>query len=375
MFVSIYMSILQKIRDILKTDLLAFIVTDKSVETKVPSLPDEPGKDVSKIYYRGAWKEEGEAKWAFFEEKISNDYSTVKLNAEVIVPKDIATETPLLVADGRHDKIDREQTLEEKKTDVPSEEKNRKEVVSITEMGRTRSRYQTETDYSNVKLNAEVIVSKDIATETPLFVPDSQDKIDREQTVEEKKTDVPSEEKNIEEVVSITEMGRTRSRYQTEDDSAISGLIDQREVTGKKNKIKVFFAEDNRSFQIIIQKLLEKTEDMELLDWATDGRDAVEKIKKLDIAPDVILMDIAMPRLDGISAVKEILAFNNSLKIVMLTAFGDKLHVQNAFDAGAIGFLRKDAGLPLIKEAIKQAARGGRPVHKEVAHYLKEEMN
>jgi DNA-binding NarL/FixJ family response regulator len=114
---------------------------------------------------------------------------------------------------------------------------------------------------------------------------------------------------------------------------------------------------------------------MELMDWAIDGRDAVEKIKKLDILPDVILMDIAMPRMDGISAIKEILAFNNSIKIVMLTAFGDKLHVQGAFDAGAIGFLRKDAGLPLIKEAIKQAARGGRPVHKEVAHYLKEEMN
>lgn len=296
MSVSIYMSILNKIRDLLKTDLLACIKTEEHVDTKL-SRPDEQGKEVSKIYYSGAWKEEGVAKWAFFEEKVNTVYNTVKLDNE-----DITRE--------------------------------------------------------NIEIASTVCEPCQDAIET---------------RIEEKKTE--REEKNIEEVVSITEMGRCRSRYQQEEDGVTDGLIDQREVTGKKNKIKVFFAEDNRSFQIIIQKLLERSDDMELLDWATDGRDAVEKIKKLDIVPDVVLMDIAMPRLDGISAIKEILAFNNSVKIVMLTAFGDKSHVQGAFDAGAIGFLRKDAGLPLIKEAIKQAARGGRPVHKEVAHYLKEEMN
>ena len=302
------MSILNKIRDLFKTDLMAFIITEKPVDTELPSSPDEQGKDVAKIYYKGAWKEEGVAKWAFFEEKIDTVYSTIKLNNEDIVKEDIKIETTLC------DPLCQDNTGEKK----------------------------------------EILV---------------------ENTIEEKKAEPSSKEKNIEEVVSITEMGRSRSRYQPEEDAVAGGLIDQREVTGKKDKIKVFFAEDNRSFQIIIRKLLERSEDMELLDWATDGRDAVEKIKKLDKVPDVILMDIAMPRLDGISAIKEILAFNNSIKIVMLTAFGDKLHVQGAFDAGAIGFLRKDAGLPLIKEAIKQAARGGRPVHKEVAHYLKDEMN
>ncbi len=297
------MSIFKKIRDLLKTDLLACIITDRPVDTDVPCT-DEHGKDVAKIYYSGAWKEEGVAKWAFFEEKDNTLYSTVKLN------EDIAKDDGEALCDSSG----RNKTEEKKEVTAEKSE--------------------------------EIIIKE-----------------------------VSSEEKLIEEVVSITEMGRTRSRYQTEEESVTDGLIDQREVTGNKKKIKVFFAEDNRSFQIIIQKLLEKSDDMELLDWATDGRDAVEKIKKLDTVPDVVLMDIAMPRLDGISAIKEILAFNNSLKIVMLTAFGDKLHVQGAFDAGATGFLRKDAGLPLIREAIKQAARGGRPVHKEVAHYLKEEMN
>jgi len=132
----------------------------------------------------------------------------------------------------------------------------------------------------------------------------------------------------------------------------------------------VFFAEDNRSFQIVLKTLIKKTAPVELIGWASNGQDAVEKVKKLEVMPDVILMDIAMPRMDGIEAVKHLLEFNPRLRIVMLTAFGDKAHVQKAFRAGAIGFLRKDAGLPLIKAAIKQAARGGRPVHKEVTQHL-----
>ncbi|MEQ8172990.1 MAG: response regulator, partial [Candidatus Eremiobacterota bacterium] len=234
------MSIFKKIKDLLKTDLLACIITDKPVDTEVPCT-DERGKDVAKIYYSGAWKEEGVAKWAFFEEKDNTLYSTVKLNEH------IAKENLEALCDSSG------QNKTEEKKEVTAEK-------------------------------PEEIIIKEVS----------------------------SEEKLIEEVVSITEMGRTRSRYQTEEEAVTDGLIDQREVTGNKNKIKVFFAEDNRSFQIIIRKLLEKSDDMELLDWATDGRDAVEKIKKLDTVPDVILMDIAMPRLDGISAIKEILAFNNS---------------------------------------------------------------
>jgi CheY-like chemotaxis protein len=301
------MNILKKVKDLLHTDVLAFIITDKTAGNPlVTSSQDNKNKekDVSTIYYKGAWKDEGTAKWAFFEEKVINtDYSTVKL-------------------------------LEDSKESI-----------------------QEVSDIKDNDLPAPEPVPQETVIKTQDLIEEEQKKV------------------KTEEVVSITEMGRSRtSRYQPEESDATGGLIDQREVQGEKSKIKVFFAEDNRSFQIIIQKLLQKTEDMELLGWATDGRDAVEKIKKLTVLPDVILMDIAMPRLDGISAIKEILAFNPSLKIVMLTAFGDKEHVQGAFDAGAIGFLRKDAGLPLIKEALKQAARGGRPVHKEVAHYLKEEQ-
>ena len=143
--------------------------------------------------------------------------------------------------------------------------------------------------------------------------------------------------------------------------------------TTEEKKIKVFFAEDNRAFQNILKTIINKSEDMELLDWAKDGLEAVDKIRSMSVYPDIILMDIAMPRIKGIEAAKKILEINPSQKIVMLTAFGDKENVINAFAAGALGFLRKDAGVPMIKEAIQEVARGGvSPMQDEVARFFLE---
>lgn len=137
------------------------------------------------------------------------------------------------------------------------------------------------------------------------------------------------------------------------------------------DNIKVFFAEDNVIFQTVISSLIERTDGMELLAWAPDGREAVEMLKKSDICPDVILMDINMPRLDGISAVQEILTFAPSSRVIMLTSFGDRENVLSAFSAGAFGYLRKDGGLTLIIEAIKQVAKGGvAPIQDKIAAHL-----
>jgi len=149
------------------------------------------------------------------------------------------------------------------------------------------------------------------------------------------------------------------------------GLVDQRDLVGESRKIRVFFAEDNRSFQIILRTLINKTEAIELTGCASDGKEAIDKLKNSDTHPDVILMDIAMPRMKGIEATKEILKINPKLKILMLTAFGDKENVINAFAAGALGFLRKDAGAPLIRDAIIKVGRGAAPpMQDEIATYL-----
>ncbi len=179
-----------------------------------------------------------------------------------------------------------------------------------------------------------------------------------------------------EEIVSITKLGYTMtSRYSSAvspaDNQTKNELIDQRDIM-RDEKIKVFFAEDNKSFQLVLKTLLNYSQDTELCGWASNGEEAIQKIRKLSPFPDVILMDIAMPRMDGISATKELLKINPHASIIMLTAFGDKEHVVDAFESGASGFLRKDAPLPLVEEAIKQAARGGRPVYKEISEYVKD---
>ena len=139
----------------------------------------------------------------------------------------------------------------------------------------------------------------------------------------------------------------------------------------KDTKIKVFFAEDNRSVHLAIKTFIKGYKEMKLLGSAVNGKEAVEKIKSMDEMPDVILMDIAMPRMSGIDSTKEILAFNPSIKIIMLTAYGTKQYVVDAFSAGAIGFLRKDGGLGIIREAITQAATGGVvPLQDEIAAHL-----
>ena len=171
----------------------------------------------------------------------------------------------------------------------------------------------------------------------------------------------PSNDKSDKNYVSITELGRKMSgRYNTvvKEDST-------------SNKIKVFFADDTDAFRSLLKKVIDKSEDMEILGWANDGKQAIEKVKKMDIFPDIILMDIMMPEVDGIEAVKEILKINSSLRIIMLTTIDTKKAITESFAAGAIGYLRKDGGLQLIRSAIRQAARGEvPPIQEEIAARL-----
>ena len=143
----------------------------------------------------------------------------------------------------------------------------------------------------------------------------------------------------------------------------------------KEDRIKVFFVEDGPAFQNILKTVIRNDNRMELTGMAEDGEEAVAKIKKMksNAYPEVILMDIAMPCLGGIEATEEILKINPNQKIIMLTAFGDRDNVINAFAAGAIGFLRKDAGVSMIKDSIIKVAQGeAAPIQDEVASFLLE---
>lgn len=303
------------------------------VEAPVKDWQDNKIKD---IYFRGAWEEEGETRWAFFKAtEIEKETMVTDEQQETKKPYEEHTPEVSLTSQNEYKEDIRQE--EEKKSKESSTEKLAEEVVSITELGHNMM-YRYSSDLQDKQ------------------------KISQEENKEESK-------KSQEDMSSITDLIKTLSSciQPVTDD----GLIDHRELL-REDKIKVFFVEDNRSFQIILKTLIGNQEEIELMGWASDGKEAIEKIKNLSSFPDVILMDIAMPEMDGISATKELLKTNPYASIIMLTAFGDRDHVVDAFEAGAAGFLRKDASLPLIKEAIKQAAKGGRPVHKEVARYARE---
>lgn len=417
------------IDNLFKRDIMFFIREDIPPEVK----SEEKKKDdkaVKDIYFKGAWQEDGVARWAFFkadednkgiqvdEDNQKSPFATVRLKPvekiEVTLSRKIEEEKPEEPLDENHFLIN-DVFLELLKGKLAS---NRVKLISFLK-GRKLNREFFINNLNKLEFDKEEI---DLILEVMDKSRNGKGAIKEEIEVIpvlEKPEEEIKKEVKPESVVSITDLGRRlTSRYQSSEapvppvtlqiekvsekpedpetlkeiksspdkevikDAALSspanlsseeefpGLVDHRDIVGETKKIKLFFAEDNRSFQIVLKTLIKKTDPVELIGWASNGEEALEKIKKLETMPDVILMDIAMPRMNGIEAVKELLKFNPYLRIVMLTAFGDKEHVQEAFGAGAVGFLRKDAGLPLIKEAIKQAARGGRPVHKEVSKHL-----
>jgi len=310
-------SILEKIKTVLNKDIMAFIKVSSSRESS------NDKKKVEEIYFKGAWQEEGEARWAFFKDSSDeeNKFITAKLpeDLEGDLQKSIAIKTPHLQITKEKKALETSGLTGETFIEKDSTPLKTDSVVSITELGRSMvSRYM------DVKSVSSIDEKIDIDSITP------------------------------------------------EDDSKTgNSLVDQREVL-RDHKIKIFFVEDNKSFQLILRTLIEKTPEMVLIDWAADGKEAIHKIKNSSVLPEIILMDIAMPGMNGIAVTKELLKIHPDLKIIMLTAFGDKEHVLNALEAGATGFLRKDASLSLIKEAIKQAALGGQPIQKDISHYVKE---
>jgi DNA-binding NarL/FixJ family response regulator len=105
-----------------------------------------------------------------------------------------------------------------------------------------------------------------------------------------------------------------------------------------------------------LKVFLDAFDDMELVGEASDGEQAVMYCHEL--SPDVVLMDLNMPRMGGIEAIKKILGQNPKIKFVVLTSFVDEDLVHDALQAGAIGYLLKDTGARDLHEAIRRAHQG-----------------
>jgi DNA-binding NarL/FixJ family response regulator len=121
-------------------------------------------------------------------------------------------------------------------------------------------------------------------------------------------------------------------------------------------RITVLLAEDHTIVREGFRKMLELETDLEVVGEAQDGRSALVMIKKL--RPAVVLMDIAMPLLNGLEATRQVLKALPATKVLILSAHSDDAYVKNATDSGAVGFLLKQTSAHEVCQAIREVQKG-----------------
>jgi DNA-binding NarL/FixJ family response regulator len=132
--------------------------------------------------------------------------------------------------------------------------------------------------------------------------------------------------------------------------------------------IRVVIADDHAVVRAGLAQLLATFPDVELVGTAAHGEEAV--LLCADRAPDVVLMDLEMPVLDGIEATRRIRVAHPGVAVVVLTSFSDRERILKALDAGAAGYLLKDAEPDELERAIEAAARGEAPLDPKAARAL-----
>ncbi|WP_028934105.1 response regulator transcription factor [Pseudonocardia spinosispora] len=120
--------------------------------------------------------------------------------------------------------------------------------------------------------------------------------------------------------------------------------------------IRVLLVDDQRLIRAGLRMLCAAEADVEVVGEAENGQEAIRLVEQL--VPDVVLMDLRMPGVDGITATKRILQSRPALRIVVLTTFDDDEHLYPALAAGACGFLAKDTAPEALLDGIRRAADG-----------------
>jgi len=121
-------------------------------------------------------------------------------------------------------------------------------------------------------------------------------------------------------------------------------------------RITVLLADDNTLVRRDIRKILEREDDLEVVGEAKNGHQAVAMVKKLH--PALVLMDVAMPRLNGLQATRQILKAAPATKVLMLSSYGDEAYVEEAAKSGAMGYLIKHTAVDSLCHAIRKVHKG-----------------
>ena len=137
--------------------------------------------------------------------------------------------------------------------------------------------------------------------------------------------------------------------------------------------IRVLIADDHPLVRQALTQLLSGADDIEVVAVARDGREAVDRA--LDTSPDVVLMDLEMPQLTGIEAIRALTAADSPARVVVLTTFSDRERILRALDAGALGYLLKDAEPDEILRGVRSAAIGDSPIAPRAAREMISELS
>lgn len=131
---------------------------------------------------------------------------------------------------------------------------------------------------------------------------------------------------------------------------------------------RVLLCDDHRIFREGLRTLLEKSPSLSVVGEAGDGPGAVKKVQEL--APDIVLMDISLPNLNGIEATRRILALRPQVKVIVLSMHSDPRFVREALKAGASGYLLKDSAFEELLAAVAAVAAGQDYLSPAIAHIV-----
>lgn len=132
--------------------------------------------------------------------------------------------------------------------------------------------------------------------------------------------------------------------------------------------IRVVLVDDHAVVREGLARLVDGTADMEVVGTAADGGEVLEMVRRS--RPDVVLMDLQMPGLDGVAATRAVVEAGLGAQVLVLTSFSDEERIVAALDAGAVGYLLKDAEADDVLDGVRAVSRGESPIHPRAARAL-----
>ena len=136
--------------------------------------------------------------------------------------------------------------------------------------------------------------------------------------------------------------------------------------------VRVLIVDDHEVVREGLRLFLTEEDEIEVVGLAADGSHALKMAA--DLEPDVILMDLVMPELDGIETIRRLRAAGSASRVLILTTFVDKARVRDAIEAGAVGYLLKDVGRADLLAAIRAAGRNTPTLHPVAQQYLMQQV-